>query len=308
MTATPIITYSLLAHVPLDKIQKSIDGRWYQLSPRTYIVKADNNRYSVVTLNCFERLKAAFLKIFGVNYFAKILSAKEVTILDRVAMMTKEPESVLKARSEHERAFCDFAIKKVESQYYKKKMCLLLSCAHTKVPQKADENWIWVSDSDNKTKDANIVHLKLKSDDPNYKYLHGVFDKVVVGCCGKKEWKPLHALLKKNPEAEIIMWSPHEQGTQEEIYKSEDDLRNRPIDYADNAKKGRVVYPTFVPSIDKQKEETYKQEAIKKTIVKMEEHLKTMFHHVTFESKKNFPGNTEKLDFFVLKGPKPILA
>lgn len=61
-------------------IQKTLQGKRIQLSPRTFIVKADG-RYLAVAFNCFERLAAAFLKIVHVDYFKWRLKAKEFKIL-----------------------------------------------------------------------------------------------------------------------------------------------------------------------------------------------------------------------------------
>lgn len=64
-------------------IADNIDnGRWYHCR-RPLIVKADND-YAVVVLNIFERIAAAFLKMFGCSYFAGVFKSKNVQILEGV--------------------------------------------------------------------------------------------------------------------------------------------------------------------------------------------------------------------------------
>ena len=59
--------------------QKVLAGRFYNCK-RTFIVKADD-AYLAVTFTIFERLKAAFLKIVGKNYFRDVFKAKKVIII-----------------------------------------------------------------------------------------------------------------------------------------------------------------------------------------------------------------------------------
>lgn len=294
--------YTKLNYVPSEQIQKTLDGKWYHVTPRTFIVKADNKFYAI-TLTCFERLKAAFLKIFGGNYFATILKAKEVTVLDRATLMSKENVEAREKRKPVEAAFKEFLAKKAEAQTKQKKMCLLIGCGPTPVPQKGNENWVWLTLSDDKTTHPKFVKMLYSYDDPLMKQLQGTFDKVIGDCHGNLGWQNMHALLKKKPEAEIYVLPPGEYYL--EFYNSEDDLLKKPIDYDANARSATITYPWIAPW-NHPKNKVLKKEAVEETLTAAETYLKTMFTHATFERQKEFPGKTGKVDHFVLKGPKTL--
>ncbi|MCE5315897.1 MAG: NADAR family protein [Parachlamydia sp.] len=83
--------YDELQSVPLNIRKACLAASWKSWS-RPFVVKADGD-FRIVTLNIFNRLTAAFLRIFHINYFNRILGAKEVTLVNRAELIQADQKA-----------------------------------------------------------------------------------------------------------------------------------------------------------------------------------------------------------------------
>ncbi|MCE5317667.1 MAG: hypothetical protein LLG04_09985 [Parachlamydia sp.] len=84
--------YHSLQSVPVNIRKACLEASWKSWS-RPFVVRADGN-FRVVTLNIFNRLAAAFLRIFHIDYFKRILGAKEVTPVKREELVQADQKVV----------------------------------------------------------------------------------------------------------------------------------------------------------------------------------------------------------------------
>lgn len=286
-----------LSLIKPEVVKQSQQGRWYHFS-RTYIVQA-NSQYIALSLNCLQRLAAAFLRLFHVDYFAKVLKTKDVMLL----------EVVLDKQDKVDKTLDQAVAKAAEAHKEKKKLCLFLCRgAEQSVPANSDEIWITLDLTHQKPLDPSRVHLQMDVNDKRLEKIYHLFDKVILdfscwGIVGTDEpWKKMRNLLKTSPEAELIT-EMHGNGNCWKEYHSEEEIQRNPINLDACAKDGSLIVP-WIPAWGDQMRDARQREVVLQIKDKIEEYLKTLFHTVIRERNKQFPGTAVTCDYVVMRGPK----
>ncbi|MCE5316691.1 MAG: hypothetical protein LLG04_04930 [Parachlamydia sp.] len=290
-----------LSLIKAEIVKQCQQSRWYHLS-RTYIVQADS-QYTALSLNCLQRLEAAFLRIFSVNYFARVLKTK-VKLLDNKAIA-----AALDKQDKVDRALDHAVAKATEAKKMNKKLGLFLCRgAEQSVPANGDEIWITLDLTQGKPLDPARVHLQMDANDKRLERIYHLFDKVILdfscwGIVGDNEpWKKLRNLLKNSPEAELIT-EMNGNGSNWRQYDSEEEIQRNPIDLDACARHGGMIVP-WIPAWGSQTRRVRQHEVVLQIKDKIEEYLKTLFHTVIRERNKPFPCTSVICDYLVMRGPK----
>lgn len=73
-----VTNYQEFNQIPEEVKKSAVAGKWLN---RTYVLQSQN-KFSAITLNIFELIGKQIQKIFGVDYFQKVLKTKEYKLID----------------------------------------------------------------------------------------------------------------------------------------------------------------------------------------------------------------------------------
>ncbi|MCE5319250.1 MAG: hypothetical protein LLG04_18040 [Parachlamydia sp.] len=300
----PCTDYSQIDH---KHIQQAIEGKWYQLNSRTFLVKADG-KYLAVSFNCLERIAAAFLKIIRVDYFKRIFMAKEFKLLTpRMPQASKEAVDQTPAAYDLDRALDQVRAEAARVQGLNKKFCLFLCRgSHQTVPQNPNEVWMSLDRTYNTLIDRRI-HVKMDINDPRLSKLLGLFDKVIMDQCSMQfmghtfPWRVLRGLLKKSPQAELI--TDNARNIDHEIFQSEADWHRQPINHLFHVRQGHIRFP-WVLGWDAAQREVARRNGIEEGYSHLQGYLQTLFNEAVLIRQQPFPCQKGVWDYMVMKGPK----
>lgn len=303
------------SHIHPKYIEQALCGKWYQLKPRTFIAKG-NDQFMAVSFNCLERLAAAFLKIFQVDYFKRILNVREFRLINP----RKEKPQPIPAQTPAVYNL-DHAIEQVRRQTMEvarenKRHCLFLCRSLLQsVPQNPNEVWVTLDNEYGRAYSAPAdrrIHLKMDINDERLGQLTGLFDRVILDQASFNAlghdfpWLTLRSLLKKTPDAELI--TETFRHSEPRIYRDEDQMRleQNPPPFTSRElfikeRQALISFPIVV-TWDAAQKATAKRNAAELAIHKIQQYLQTIFTRVE-RRQQSFPFAERLVDHFVMKGP-----
>lgn len=293
----------------IDKrhIQRALGGKWHQLTPRTFLVKRDA-KYLAVSFHCLDRIAAAFLKIFQIDYFKHLLKAKEFKILNprMPPNSAKATPAAQPVAYDLDRTLNQVQAEAARLQGLAKKFCLFLCRGSNQaVPQNPDEAWVSLDITHLPSIDGRI-HVKMNINDQRLIKLCGLFDKVIMDVASfdlmhhSHPWRSLRELLKKTPQAELI--APV-KNIDARMYQSEEHLQRCSINHQLNASRGDIQYPC-VMHWDAEQRKAAKRNGIEEAYPHMTRYLQSLFQQVILLRQQPFPCQKGLKDYYILKGPK----
>lgn len=315
-------------------IKQTLQGKWHQLKPRTFIGKADS-KFVAVAFNCLERVASAFLKIIQIDYYKQLLGVKHFQIINPPKLEippaiqpgaakphTPPGQKPAKKPADYDldKAIDQVRLQAAEIARMNKKLCLFLCRgSQQSVPQNPDEVWVSLDYDYGRAykapSDPKRIHLQMDiNDQQRLSKIARLFDKVILdqasfnAVSSEQPWQYLGWLLKKSPEAELITETfRHCAPT---FYRVEEDMRrqsNQPNfttrEVFTNERQAFVTFP-IVSTWDAARNEAARREAFEAAVLKTQKYLQRLFTSVELKRQQPFPCQQRLVDHFVMKGPK----